>query len=713
MSLKKLMGLETTDELGHCNCNSAGAESCLNMTICGHTTGTDTFTVAAWNPQGQTSTQMIHVPVVGGKGWTVQDLANQGEEGAAPLLSQAIPISKRTLELPMLYLNSYNMTEEEQTAWKKDNANPATHVLSIQVTMPAMGYTTLVATRATEESIDGRSDPSTLTTQPRLLTKEEGTTKVTNGKYELEFDGTTGLMTSVTNLISNITTPLSIEWGWYNSSVGGCTEGIEPHDWSCDSQKSGAYIFRPNSSTFFYPGPKQTPTVEIMTQDGGLVTEVRQTFSEWATHVIRLYKGDDELSSYIEVEWTVGPIPMDTPWMDAVVAGKSNLWGKEVSMRYSTGLQSNGTFYTDSNGREMVKRVYNERGPSYPPLNVTEPIAGNYYPINSMISLDDGCAELAIITDVAMGGASLHDGQLELMVHRRVQDDDSRGVQEPLNETMCGCNDVGADDGKMGAHGHEGDGGCVCAGLTVRGRHWLVLDTVEKTNELRRKASEKLSFPATLAFANKALAPKVPTFTSLQEELPENVKLMTVRCCFCCCCCCAVLFCFVLFFSFIFQLLTIVCHLFCFRPFLLPSFLQVTDNYRDINNGASLLRLSHLYSVGEHPTLSLPAKVNLASVFGKAGFVLDTIEETSLTGNQPPIQKKDKFQWKTKVLNEGVQQQLDEFVAHDVRVPFNKDTTEVTLRPMELRTFFVTWKRAGDDKKEKKQVLTKTIRGVN
>ena len=135
----------------------------------------------------------------------------------------------------------------------------------------------------------------------------------------------------------------------------------------------------------------------------------------------------------------------------------------------------------------------------------------------------------------------------------------------------------------------------------------------------------------------------------------------------------------------------------------------MTDNYRDINDGASLLRLSHLYSVGEHPTLSLPAKVNLASVFGKAGFVLDTVVETSLTGNQPPIQTEDKFQWKTEVLNDGVQQQLDEFVAHDVRVPFNKQTTEVTLRPMELRTFFVTWKRAGDEKK----VLTKTIRGVN
>ena len=36
------------------------------------------------------------------------------------------------------------------------------------------------------------------------------------------------------------------------------------------------------------------------------------------------------------------------------------------------------------------------------------------------------------------------------------QVDDSRGVQEPLNETMCGCNDIGALPGQMGAHGHEG-----------------------------------------------------------------------------------------------------------------------------------------------------------------------------------------------------------------------------------------------------------------
>ena len=125
----------------------------------------------------------------------------------------------------------------------------------------------------------------------------------------------------------------------------------------------------------------------------------------------------------------------------------------------------------------MLLRQRDARGPTYPqPYNISEPVAGNYYPVNAMMRLDDGELELAVLTDVSQGGASLQDGALEFMVHRRVQDDDSRGVQEPLNETMCGCNDIGAAPGDMGAHGHEGDGGCECAGLTVRGVHWLVFD---------------------------------------------------------------------------------------------------------------------------------------------------------------------------------------------------------------------------------------------
>jgi hypothetical protein len=43
---------------------------------------------------------------------------------------------------------------------------------------------------------------------------------------------------------------------------------------------------------------------------------------------------------------------------------------------------------------------------------------------------------------------------------------------------MCGCNDINAKPGQMGEHGHEADGGCECEGLTMRGKHLLVFDTI-------------------------------------------------------------------------------------------------------------------------------------------------------------------------------------------------------------------------------------------
>jgi alpha-mannosidase len=340
MSLAKLMALDETDgsTLGHCNCNSMLATNCLNVSVCEHTTSGEVFSAVLYNPQGQASTQIFRFPVVG-DAWLVEDVAS-GK--AVP--SQAIAISERTLSLPLLYLNKFAMNDDAVKQWNTEHTNPATHILSVQVTIPAMGYSTVVATH--QSSLTKESEALELSTTQRVLTDDAmTTTTVTNGRYELTFDKSTGLLTTVTNVVSNISTPLSIEWGFYNSSTGGCTAGIEPETWACDGQKSGAYIFRPNSSTFFYPGKKQIPTIDVVTSGDGLVTEVRQTFSDWATHVVRLFSGDDELESYIEVEWTVGPIPFE----DGM--------GKEVSIRYSSGLQTNGEFYTDSNGREMVKRV--------------------------------------------------------------------------------------------------------------------------------------------------------------------------------------------------------------------------------------------------------------------------------------------------------------------------------------------------------------------
>ena len=102
------------------------------------------------------------------------------------------------------------------------------------------------------------------------------------------------------------------------------------------------------------------------------------------------------------MEWTAGPIPWNQ--------GAKGKQGKELVVKFSSGLASAGIYYTDSNGREMLKRQRDGRGPSYPPFVINEPVAENYYPVNSAISLDDGKTEMAVITDVTMGGGtSLHE----------------------------------------------------------------------------------------------------------------------------------------------------------------------------------------------------------------------------------------------------------------------------------------------------------------
>ncbi|KAI8027686.1 DNA mismatch repair protein MSH6 [Camellia lanceoleosa] len=45
--------------------------------------------------------------------------------------------------------------------------------------------------------------------------------------------------------------------------------------------------------------------------------------------------------------------------------------------------------------------------------------------------------EFSILVDRSVGGSEIVDGQLELMLHRRLVHDDSRGVAEALNETVC------------------------------------------------------------------------------------------------------------------------------------------------------------------------------------------------------------------------------------------------------------------------------------
>jgi len=344
------------------------------------------------------------------------------------------------------------------------------------------------------------------------------------------------------------------------------------------------------------------------------------------------------------VEFTVGPIPI------------VDNWGKEVVVRYkASSLNTNGVFETDSNGREMMKRFRNKRSADFCPPNSEdckkslkhEPISSNYYPVNAMISVADENLELDVLVDATHGGTSLEDGSIELMVHRRVLHDDFRGVEEPLNETMCGCGDIRAAPGQMGVNGKLGDGGCTCVGLTIRGRHVLILDSKENARATRRLLGNEIAHPIQLAFFENDLIPNRrrlfanqsaiirPTFT-----LPPSVHLLTL-----------------------------------------------CSNYE---NG-TLIRFSHSFERGEHPVLSGAVKFSLKEMFLNK---IKSVSECSLSANQPLAKVSESLAQRVwKVTNDELVVNEEDDIITPRRRRFLADDFLVTLEPMEVRTFWMQFEQ--------------------
>ncbi len=147
----------------------------------------------------------------------------------------------------------------------------------------------------------------------------------------------------------------------------------------------------------------------------------------------------------------INDLPFEFKYRDGI--------GKEIITRYSTDFVNNGEFYTDANGRQSIKRTRDKMEK----FEKNDNVASNYYPITSHMFMTDSESgyRMNVLTDRAQGGGSIEDGQLELMLHRRLVQQDYCVFNEPLNETAYG------------------------EGLVVRGTHTLFFEDTKnvKTNE--------------------------------------------------------------------------------------------------------------------------------------------------------------------------------------------------------------------------------------
>ncbi|KAL2764393.1 lysosomal alpha-mannosidase isoform 2 precursor [Daubentonia madagascariensis] len=410
----------------------------LNISICPLSQTATRFQVTIYNPLGRKVDWMVRLPVRKGV-FLVRDP------------------NGRTVQSDVVIIPSTNKQVDRSE-------------LLFSASVPALGFSTYSVAKVASWN------PQLHAPKPSPKKSSSHVLAIENEYIRATFSPETGLLVEVENMEKNLLLPVQQAFFWYNASIG---DSLSP-------QVSGAYIFRPNQPQPL-PVSRWAQTQLVKT---ALVQEVHQNFSAWCSQVVRLYPGQ----RHLELEWTVGPIPV------------GDSWGKEVISRFDTPLETDETFYTDSNGREILERRRDYR-PTWN-LNQTEKVAGNYYPVNSRIYITDGKVQLTVLTDRSQGGSSVRDGSLELMVHRRLLKDDKRGVGEALMESGSGA--------------------------WVRGRHLVLLDTFQAAATGHRLLAEKEVLAPQVVLApgggaryNLGAAPRTQ-FSGLRRELPPSVHLLTL-----------------------------------------------------------------------------------------------------------------------------------------------------------------------------------------
>lgn len=366
-----------------------------------------------------------------------------------------------------------------------------------------------------------------------------------NEHLKITFCGETGRICSIENKEDGVQIEARQDWFWYLSSDGNNSESSQP---------SGAYIFRPNktSADAVFDG---RPTVTLVS--GDLADEVTQTFGDVVSQRVRLARGE----RHFEITYTITNLPIEDGW------------GKEIVSRISTSIDNDGTCFTDSNGREMLERKRDFR-PTWD-LNQTEPVAGNYYPVGTALSIRDSSAQLTVLTDAVQAGTgSVLDGAVEMMAHRRLLHDDHRGVTEPLNETEFVQPYFGGHSNHWGEH--------YGAQAAVRGRYFVLLAPPSRAAAAWRPLQDRLYIPAAPFFIAGGTATGVSSLSTLTRALPANVQLVTLE---------------------------------------------------PIEAGTVLVRLAHQFGLGEDAELSQPASVDLAVLFANRRIV--AAKEMALTGTAP------------------------------------------------------------------------------
>ncbi|XP_035246262.1 alpha-mannosidase 2 isoform X2 [Anguilla anguilla] len=279
-----------------------------------------------------------------------------------------------------------------------------------------------------------------------------------------------GIMEKIKNKEDGAEQHIKVDFLWYGTTS--------------KRDKSGAYLFLPDGEAKIYT----TNSPPLIRVTKGMVFSEVTTIYEHVTHNVRLYNVQGVEGQSVEISNTVD------------IRGESN---REIAMRITSDLNSSDRFFTDLNGFQIQPRK----------TMAKLPLQANFYPMTTMAYIQDPNARLTLLSGQSLGVASLKSGQVEVIMDRRLMQDDNRGLGQ------------GVQDNKITAN--------------------LFRLLLEKRNQLdEREKAQPVSYPSLLShissmYLNHPLIPmavsldfesiSLSPFSPLASSLPCDVHLVNLR----------------------------------------------------------------------------------------------------------------------------------------------------------------------------------------
>ncbi|XP_075713950.1 epididymis-specific alpha-mannosidase isoform X2 [Rhinoderma darwinii] len=354
---------------------------------------------------------------------------------------------------------------------------------------------------------------------------------LSNDCYTLWIDLKTNMLVGITDRERNYTVQATQEFLEYHANGNTGSGPI-----------SDNYMFFPNGSAS--PVAKSVG-LEIVT--GKLVTEIRQYFyseTNQQSYVYaifsRLYHVPDGFDKTltcrpIEQQYRVGPLELN----------------REAIIRIQTNLRTNKMIYTDDNGYQMQARefkIYN-----------SNTVARNYYPMVRTAHIEDEKTRLILLAERSHGVSSQDNGQVEIMLHRRLWNN----MEWDLNYNLT-LNDTSV----------------------VRPTLWLMVGSKEVTDSLYQRLGLCLEHKPLVMFS--PLTGRGKAENKIEDDdpvtLPPNIHL---------------------------QILSIPGWKYSSNHTEHMRTVHKANTQGDTDFDRVLLRIQHLYEVDEDPILSKPATINI------------------------------------------------------------------------------------------------------